>query len=143
MRNVQSTSAHHQPETKYRRKQNDALNLERFMARAGPVMELVIEESEQLHMLDAAKRQAVELKQSLKFPDEVLTLLCDPQDNRPAHVVNITALHMFETTPQSKCAVAYELFSPRAALGTIYMIVVYSITANQVLRILKVESEVR
>jgi hypothetical protein len=50
---------------KFRRKQNDALNLERFMSRAGPVMELVIEESEHLHQLDATKRQAVELKQSL------------------------------------------------------------------------------
>lgn len=69
-------------------------------------------------------------------------LLCDPQDNRPAHVVNVTAVHMFETMPQSKCAIAYELFSPRTDLGTVYLIVVYSITANQVLRILKVESEV-
>lgn len=41
-------------------------------------MELAIEESEQLHMLDAAKRQAVELKQNIKFPEEILTLLCDP-----------------------------------------------------------------
>ena len=50
---------------------------------------------------------------------------------------------MFETMPQSKCAVAYEVFSPRQNIGTVYLIVVYSITANQVLRILKVESEVR
>lgn len=63
---------------KFRRKQNDALNLERFMSRAGPVMELVIEESEHLHQLDATKRQAVELKQSLKLPADILNLLCDP-----------------------------------------------------------------
>jgi len=50
---------------------------------------------------------------------------------------------MFETMPQSKCAVAYEIFSPRVDLGTVYLIIVFSITANQVLRILKVESEVR
>ena len=128
---------------KARRKQNDAAALERFMARAGPVMEAVIEESEHLNQLDAAKRQAVELKQNLKFPEDILMLLCDPQDNRPAHVVNITAVHMFETMPQSKCAVAYELFSPRQDVGTINMIIVYSITSNQVLRILKCESEVR
>lgn len=84
---------------KARRKQNDAAALERFMARAGPVMEAVIEESEHLNQLDAAKRQAVELKQNLKFPEDILMLLCDPQDNRPAHVVNITAVHMFETMP--------------------------------------------
>lgn len=79
----------------------------------------------------------------MELPKEILTLLCDPQDNRPAQVVNVTALHMFETVPQSKCAVAYEILSPRQDVGTIYLIVVYSVTANQVLRILKVESEVR
>lgn len=60
MRPVQTTSG--LPAAKFRRKANDALNLERFMARAGPVMELVIEESEQMHQLDAAKRPATELK---------------------------------------------------------------------------------
>jgi hypothetical protein len=50
---------------------------------------------------------------------------------------------MFETMPQSKCAVAYEIYSPRQDLGTTYLIIVYSITANQVLRILRVESEVK
>ena len=125
---------------------NDARNLEKFMIRAGPVMELVIEESEQLYYLknkDAvAKRQAVELKQNLKFPDEILTLLGDNENGKLAHVVSITSIHMFETTPQSKCAVAYEVYSPREDLGPVYLIIVYSVTANQVLRICKAESEV-
>ena len=55
-----------------KKKENEALNLERFMARAGPVMEGVIEENEQLNFLNnrdlAQKRNAVELKQTLKFP---------------------------------------------------------------------------
>ena len=48
------------------------------MQRAGPVMEQVIEDNEQLTFLNnreqAQKRNAVELKQTLKFPMELLML---------------------------------------------------------------------
>jgi len=37
---------------------------------------------------------------------------------------------MFETAPQSKCAVAYEVISPRDDLGVVYLIILYSVTAN-------------
>lgn len=37
---------------------------------------------------------------------------------------------MFETAPQSKCAVAYEIMSPRDDLGIVYLIILYSVTAN-------------
>lgn len=51
-------------------------------------MERVIEESEQIAFLknkdSVSKRQAVELKQNLKFPDEILTLLGDNQQNKLA-----------------------------------------------------------
>lgn len=61
-----------------KRNENEALQLEKFMQRAGPVMEKVIEETEQLHFLNtreqAQKRSAVELKVSLKFPEELLSL---------------------------------------------------------------------
>ena len=57
-------------------------------------------------------------------------------------MIAITALHLFESAPQSKCAVAYEVVSPREEIGIVYLIVVYSVTANQVLRIMKSESEV-
>ena len=35
-----------------KKKENEALNLEKFMSRAGPVMENVIEENEQLNFLN-------------------------------------------------------------------------------------------
>ena len=47
-----------------------------------------------------------------------------------ASVLTITAIHMFETAPQSKCAVAYEIMSPRDDLGLVYLIILYSVTAN-------------
>ena len=59
-----------------------------------------------------------------------------------ASILNITALHLFETAPQAKCAIAYEVVSPREDLGVVYLVILYSITANQVLRIMKSESEV-
>ena len=64
------------------------------------------------------------------------------QDQERASLLNITAIHMFETAPQAKCAVAYEVVSPREDLGVVYLIILYSITANQVLRIMRSSSEV-
>lgn len=69
---------------KYIRKKkrtDEALNLEKFMMSAGPVMEKVIEENQASFDLNnraaAAKRNAVEMKQNLKFPPELLYLFSD------------------------------------------------------------------
>ena len=52
-------------------------------------------------------------------------------------------MHIFETLPQSKCAVAYEILSLRGKSPEIeHIVIVYSTTAKQVLRILRAESEV-
>lgn len=125
------------------KKDNDAMGLEKFMARAGPVMEQVIEENSKLRLaLDkeksGAKPPKVEQKQSLHFPQDLLFMLGTPDEK--AEVLAISSMHLFETAPQSKCAIAYEIMSPREDLGMVYLIIVYSITANQVLRILKSES---
>ena len=50
--------------------------------------------------------------------------------DQKASLLSITAIHMFETAPQSKCAVAYEIVSPREDLGVVYLIILYSVTAN-------------
>ena len=71
---------------------------------------------------------AIELKQSLDFPQEILIML--GEGDRRASLHSITAVHMFETAPQSKCAVAYEIVSPRDDLGVVYLVIVYSVTAN-------------
>lgn len=47
---------------------------------------------------------------------------------------------MFESSPQSKCAISYKL-----SLGngeTVELIIVFSVTANQILRIFRSEAEV-
>ena len=129
--------------SKKKMKDNDAMGLEKFMARAGPVMEQVIEENSKLRLaLDneksGAKPPKVEQKQSLHFPNEILFMLGTPDEQ--AQVLSVSSMHLFETAPQSKCAIAYEVMSPRDDLGMVYLIIVYSITANQVLRILKSES---
>ena len=49
---------------------------------------------------------------------------------------------MFETMPQAKCAIAYEIDSPSSENELIHLIVVYSCSANQVQRILVSEAEV-
>jgi len=64
-----------------KKRENEALNLEKFMTSAGPVMEKVIEENQTNFDLNnrsaAAKRNAVEMKQNLKFPEELLYLFSD------------------------------------------------------------------
>ena len=52
----------------------------------------------------------------------------------------VSCIHMFESSPQSKCAVSYLL---RKADGdTVSLIIVYSVTTNIVMRLLRNESEV-
>ena len=113
-----------------KKRENEALNLERFMARAGPVVEQAIDENEQLYFLNnreqAQKRNAVELKQSLKFPMELLHLFS--VKGQPAKLEKVTCLHMFESSPQSKCAVAYKLLN--SLDESINIIIVFSVTAN-------------
>lgn len=90
---------------KYIRKKkrtDEALNLEKFMMSAGPVMEKVIEDNQAHFDLNnraaAAKRNAVEMKQNLKFPLELLYLFSDA-DKQPATIDKISSLHMFEDCP--------------------------------------------
>lgn len=87
--------------TKKQKKDNDALNLEKFMGRAGPVMEQCVEENTKLRFAQfqdsASKPAAIELKQTLEFPDEILVMLGEGEQK--ASVLNITAVHMFETAP--------------------------------------------
>ena len=115
------------------------------MGRAGPVVESIIEENEQIRFLSnkdqASKRNAVELKAHLSFPDELLIMLGNGQQK--AKLNKITCFHIFETLPQSKCAIAYDVTSLRNGVPEQeFIVIVFSTTAKQVLRILRAESEV-
>ena len=85
-----------------KKRENEALALQKFMSSAGPVMEKVIEENQSIYFMNnrssASKRNAVELKQTFKFPNEVLYLFSG-QDKQPAQVTKITCIHMFESSP--------------------------------------------
>jgi hypothetical protein len=65
-------------------------------------MEKVIEENQAFFELNnrgaAAKRNAVECKQTLKFNQEILYLFSD-SDGIPAKIRKISSLHMFESCP--------------------------------------------
>ena len=78
------------------------------------------------------------MKTSLKFPAELLSLFSAA--GQAAVLEKVSAVHMFESSPQSKCAVAYVL---RKADGdSVALVVVYSVSTNHVLRLLRSESEV-
>lgn len=75
--------------------------MERFVSRAGPVVENVLDENDQLYFLSnrelASKRNAVELKVALKFPPQLLSLFGNI--SQPARLEKVSCLHMFETSP--------------------------------------------
>ena len=56
----------------------------------------------------AAKRNAVELNQEIKFPNDILYLFAN-EDGQHADLVKITSIHMFESAPQYKCSISYTL----------------------------------
>ena len=85
-----------------------------------------------------AKRNAVESRDKIAFPLDLLNLLGGQRGT--ASVEQVTCLHMFETNSQSKCAIAYNVNTPRD--GLVHIIVVFNTTANQSLRFLRAESEV-
>ena len=81
----------------------------------------------------------MELKQTLRFPQELLHLYSVNQ--QPASLSKATCLHMFETSPQSKCAVAFKL--KRAdGVTEVNLVIVFNVISNSVVRILGSESEV-
>ena len=57
---------------KKKRRENEALLLEKFVSRAGPLMETILEENERLKFIknkgNASDKPAVEVKTNLKFP---------------------------------------------------------------------------
>jgi len=63
----------------------------------------VIEQNQESYFLinsknKAAKGNAVEPKQTLKFPKELLYLYSD-KDGKPATVEKVSCMHMFESSP--------------------------------------------
>jgi len=71
------------------------------MNRSGPVMELCIEENESLWFKNdknkVAKRNAVEARDKIQFPQDLLSLLGGQRGE--ATVERVTCVHMFETNP--------------------------------------------
>lgn len=111
------------------------------MTQAGPVMEKVLEENLDLYFHDhgnqkAKKRNAVEPQPSIKFLQPLLYLFADA-DNNPARIMKVTCIHMFESSPQSKLAIAYTL--KKYNKEEIYLVLVYSLMAKKFSSILYCE----
>jgi hypothetical protein len=64
-------------------------------------MEQLLDENDQLRFMEnrgkAAKHNAVEAKEKLKFPDEILVML--GKKNEQASIERVTCVHIFETMP--------------------------------------------
>lgn len=68
----------------------------------------------------------MEIKSALKFPQELLILFS--VDGKPATLQKVSCIHMFETCPQSKCAVSYTLRLANAE--EVNLVIVFSVTVN-------------
>ena len=64
------------------------------------------------HTENAKKRNAVEIKADFKFPEPALSLFsreAGDGQKRPAVVEKVTCIHMFESMPHQRIAIAYVL----------------------------------
>ena len=87
----------------------------------------------------AEKKNAVEVKCNLQFP-KLLLHLFSGEDKQPATVKSVTCIHMFESAPQNRIAIAYTL---EKADGTpIHLVLVFSVQTKKFTQILRVEEEV-
>ena len=107
------------------------IKLQKFLDQAAPVMLKVIEESQLQQFKDnraeAANRNAVELKQNIKLPQEICYLFSEvgkKGEVELAVIDKISCIHTFESCPQSKCAVAYTIKRPSGTL--VHLAIVYS-----------------
>ena len=72
------------------------------------------------------------------MPEEILTLFSNA--NGKCNIARVTCVHMFEMSPQSKCAVAYKLTLPSGEEE--FVVVIFSTTASQMQRMIRADSEV-
>jgi hypothetical protein len=110
-------------------KKNDALKLQKFLTNAGPMMVKVLEENQRRYEKDTGKeragaKNAVEEKLTVSFPKQFLLLYSD-LDRKPAEVLKISCIHMFESAPQNKFSVAYILKKANESL--VYIVLVFSV----------------
>ena len=126
------------PDT-YQRKnrKNEALDLKKFMEKAEPMMLKVLEENTQNHFLKkgkdaAAKGNAVDIKCKLEFPKQILLLFS--QEGQQAQLVKVSCIHMFESAPQNKIAIAYVIMRPSGQ--QINLILVFSVMTKKFTHIL-------
>jgi ureidoglycolate hydrolase len=65
-------------------------------------MEKMIEQNQEdffmMNRGEAKKKNAVKLKETLRFPSEILYLFAG-SDSKPASVSKVNAIHMFESSP--------------------------------------------
>ena len=85
----------------------EAINLKKFISKAIPVVEKVLDENQEkffkMNRDQAAKRNAVEMRTNIKLPVEILHLFGEknPQSGEyvPAEIVKISSAHFFESCP--------------------------------------------
>lgn len=118
--------------TEKKARKNDAADLEKFMKKAEPVMLKVLEENTENHFLRlgkemAQKSNAVDVKCRLDFPKQLLLLFSIQKQE--AQIVRISCIHMFESAPQNKMAIAYNIVRPSGE--HVYLVLVFSIVSKK------------
>ena len=95
------------------------------------------------HTENAKKRNAVEIKADFKFPEPALSLFsreAGDGQKRPAVVEKVTCIHMFESMPHQRIAIAYVL---RLADSEVLNIVnLYAVGSREITDILICNDEV-
>jgi len=111
-------------------------DLDGFIRRVTPVVEMVLEENIHLANLTnpkAKERNPVEEKAKISCPNDFLKVL-------KSKILYISCMHSFETAPHRKCAVSYVMEDNEGE--KVYMTIVFHLSSSSAIKYLKTRNEV-
>ena len=120
-----------------RQKESEVVRLNEFVARAGALMEVLLDENAQLASAQKAagqKRNPVEPRCTLVMPEELARIY-------DGHLVRLGLLYIFDSAPQTKAALSFVLDTTS---GREHVAVVYSLSlGGKAVNYCASESEIR
>lgn len=126
-----------------KQQQYDSFVLNLFMNNTFPTMLKLVKENQKNFELiqekeNASKGNAVDVKCKLEFPKQLLYLFSE--GGQQAQIVKVSCMHMFESAPQQKIAIAYKLVKPNGE--EVNLVLIFQVKTKKYSEILYVDHEV-
>jgi hypothetical protein len=126
-----------------KQQQYDSFVLNLFVENTFPPMLKLVKENQKNYEIiaekeNASKSNAVDVKCKLEFPKQFLYLFSE--NGQQAQVIKVSCMHMFESAPQQKIAIAYKLVRPSGE--EVNLVLIFQVKTNMFSEILYVDHEV-